>query len=380
MRSLILTGAALLAAANLAQAQILQADDFSYTGLLTANGWVAHSGAGAKALTSNGSYVPLDQSSGSGEDAYLAFAAQGATATTFASFRMRVNTADLSGLDANGLYCAHLKDSGFNYRARTGVLGPASGGDWLIAINADSSGLGAGTAWASDQAFDTWYTVVISWDASTGTSELWLDPVDELSTSITHTGTNSGDVIESFALRQSNDYTGFIDIDDLVVGKSFDDVTYGGPIAGPEVYCTAGPSASGCTALISTSDFMASATATSGFTVDVTGVEGQKNGLIFFGITGKTLTPWGTAGSYMCVAPPRYRTPVQQGVGTLGACDGAMTIDFNALWCPSCPFPTKNFGAGTVCDSQLWYRDPFNTGMSPGKTSLSNALEFVVGP
>ena len=147
----------------------------------------------------------------------------------------------------------------------------------------------------------------------------------------------------------------------------------------PATYCTAGTSGSGCNAMMSASG-TASATATSGFSLMASGVEGSKNGLFFFSVTGRTLTPWGNGGSFMCVASPRYRTPVQQGVGTQGACDGAFSLDLNAMWCATCPLPNKNFGAGTIIDAQLWYRDPFTTAMSPGKTSLSNAIEFGVGP
>jgi hypothetical protein len=55
-----------------------------------------------------------------------------------------------------------------------------------------------------------------------------------------------------------------------------------------------------------------------------------------------------------------------------------MSQDLNALWCPTCPKPQKNPGAGTTVQAQLWYRDPLNT--SNQTTSLSNAFEFVLCP
>ena len=64
--------------------------------------------------------------------------------------------------------------------------------------------------------------------------------------------------------------------------------------------------------------------------------------------------------------------------GTPGLCDGSFTQDLNALWCPACPNPAKNPGAGSVVQAQLWYRDPLNT--SNQTTSLSDAIEFSVGP
>jgi hypothetical protein len=66
------------------------------------------------------------------------------------------------------------------------------------------------------------------------------------------------------------------------------------------------------------------------------------------------------------------------GSGTAGLCDGALSQDLNALWCPSCPRPLKNPGAGALVQAQLWYRDPQNP--SNQTTSLSSALEFLVSP
>jgi hypothetical protein len=142
------------------------------------------------------------------------------------------------------------------------------------------------------------------------------------------------------------------------------------------VYCTAGTSASGCQALLSASG-SASATAPSGFTLQASTVEGQKDGLFFFGTNGQQANPWGNGTSYQCVVPPVVRGGTLSGTGTVGACDGSFAQDLNALWCPACPKPAKNPGAGAVVQAQLWYRDPLST--SNQTTSLSDAIEFVVG-
>jgi hypothetical protein len=145
----------------------------------------------------------------------------------------------------------------------------------------------------------------------------------------------------------------------------------------PESYCTAGTSASGCQALMASSG-VPSATAPSGFTLEAADVEGQKDGLFFFGTNGRQANPWGNGSSFQCVVPPVVRTPTMSGSGTVGACDGSFGLDLNALWCPSCPKPAKNPGAGALVQSQLWYRDPAST--SNQTTSLSDALEFTVCP
>ena len=142
-------------------------------------------------------------------------------------------------------------------------------------------------------------------------------------------------------------------------------------------YCTAGTSASGCTATLSAVG-SASATAPSGFVVTARGVEGQKDGLFFFGTSGKQANPWGSGTSFQCVVPPVKRGSLQNGSGTTGACDGLLAEDLNAMWCPTCPKPHRNPGAGALAQVQLWYRDPLNT--SNQTTSLSDALEFWVGP
>jgi hypothetical protein len=145
----------------------------------------------------------------------------------------------------------------------------------------------------------------------------------------------------------------------------------------PSIYCTSGTSGSGCRASLSHAG-SASATATAGFSLLAAAVEGRKDGLFFFGTSGRQASPWGTGTSYQCVVPPVQRAGLLPGVGVAGACDGAFSQDLNALWCPGCPKPQKNPGAGTPVQAQLWYRDPFNS--SNQTTSFSDAIEFLVGP
>ena len=120
-----------------------------------------------------------------------------------------------------------------------------------------------------------------------------------------------------------------------------------------------------------------SATAVSGFSLSASGVEGAKDGLFFFAANGRQANPWGNGTSYQCVTPPVMRGGLLTGTGTSGVCDGAFTQDLNARWCPTCPKPAQNPGAGAIVQAQLWYRDPLNT--SNQTTSLSDAIEFVVG-
>jgi hypothetical protein len=139
-------------------------------------------------------------------------------------------------------------------------------------------------------------------------------------------------------------------------------------------YCTAGTSASGCKSKLSVTG-TPSATASSGFVVSASRVEGGKNGRFFYGTDGRQANPWGNGSSYRCVVPPTRRTPVLAAGGPLGSCDGAAALDLNALWTNQ---PSKNPGPGMTVNVQFWYRDPLSTSNAP--TSFSDALEFGVCP
>jgi hypothetical protein len=139
-------------------------------------------------------------------------------------------------------------------------------------------------------------------------------------------------------------------------------------------YCTAGTSASGCRALIC-AGASASASATSGFEVLATGVEGGQPGTFFYSTSGKAALPWGMGTSVLCMGPPLVRTGPQAGSGLPGGCEGLLSEDLSAIWSAH---PWLNPGAGSVVQLQLWYRDPANT--SGGGSSLSDAVEFAVVP
>jgi hypothetical protein len=91
--------------------------------------------------------------------------------------------------------------------------------------------------------------------------------------------------------------------------------------------------------------FQFSFTAPSGFSLQASTVEGQKNGLITFGTNGQQANSWGNGTSYHCVVPPVVRTQLLTGTGTNGLCDGALSLDMNTVWTNQ---PNKNPGAGVV--------------------------------
>lgn len=143
------------------------------------------------------------------------------------------------------------------------------------------------------------------------------------------------------------------------------------------VYCTSGTSQAGCHARVE-AEGAASAAGTTGFELLATRTAGGSSGMFFLGTHGAQSTPWGDGTSTLCVRPPLRRAGLLAGSGTPGACDGSFVLDLNELWCPTCPAPELNPGAGAIVNAQLWYADPLNT--SRRGASLSNALEFTVGP
>jgi hypothetical protein len=142
----------------------------------------------------------------------------------------------------------------------------------------------------------------------------------------------------------------------------------------PVVYCTSSTTTSGCTPTMGWSG-VPSASASSGFTINCTNVEGQRGGLMFYGVSGRSSALWFPGStSTMCVKSPVQRLSLLNSGGTAGACNGAMSEDWLA-WLSTFPSALgEPFAAGQVVNAQCWFRDP----PAPGTTNLSNGLEFTL--
>jgi hypothetical protein len=148
-------------------------------------------------------------------------------------------------------------------------------------------------------------------------------------------------------------------------------------------YCTAGTTSSGCHPAMSGSG-IPSLSNLAPFTATVSAAEGNKNGVFFYSISGRNAAPWGNSTSLLCVKAPSQRmNPPLTTSGTNGACDGSMSIDWNAYVAAN---PGKAINqaltAGSTVGMQAWMRDPAaGTGPVGSKgTNLSDALEFAVFP
>jgi hypothetical protein len=207
----------------IAGAAVLLNEPFSYPdGPLVGNdGWTAHSGAGNKPIMVTSGFVTVQQSTGSGEDDNTTFAAQDPAAVTW--FSMDVKVDGVVGTAAD--YFTHIMPAGTTYySARVHVSPPLAGGDFTFGLKAGSSS--TLVTWPSDFSFGVTYKIVVNFDASTGNSTLWVDPVTEASPSIISTGGFTGDSEGAIALRQSSPSGATLTevIDNILVGQEFCDV------------------------------------------------------------------------------------------------------------------------------------------------------------
>ncbi len=146
--------------------------------------------------------------------------------------------------------------------------------------------------------------------------------------------------------------------------------------AGPLVYCTAGTSTNGCVPAIGASG-TPSLAANSGYTLSVSSLEGQKQGLFFYGVGGAAISPWAPASSsFLCVKSPTQRLSALNSGGVAGQCNGSFAQDWLAYLAANPLTLGAPFAPGTPVNAQAWYRDP----AAAKTTNLSNALEFVLVP
>lgn len=141
-------------------------------------------------------------------------------------------------------------------------------------------------------------------------------------------------------------------------------------------YCTAGLTTNGCRATLSASG-AASVSASSGFTLRADNVEGQRAGLLFYGVNGATAQPWAPgSSSLLCVKSPVQRTVASNSGGTAGSCDGVLSIDWLAYLASNPGALGAPFAPSTTVWTQCWFRDP----SAPATTNLSDALQFTTCP
>lgn len=144
----------------------------------------------------------------------------------------------------------------------------------------------------------------------------------------------------------------------------------------PTSYCTAGTSTNGCTPSI-TANVQPNTANDAGCVITTSGIEGQKQGLVFYGVDNSAFTPspWGAGStSFRCVKPPTARIgALLNSGGTAGQCDGSFVLDWDAF---QTSHPNALGNPWIVADNvfvQSWYRDP----LAVKTSNLSDALELT---
>ena len=148
-------------------------------------------------------------------------------------------------------------------------------------------------------------------------------------------------------------------------------------VQSPQPYCTAGTSTNGCTPSI-TASAQPNVANTAGCVILTTGVEGQKQGVFFYGVDngGFTPLPWGVgSSSFLCAKPPTVRLGAPQNSGGVaGACNGAYVVLWDQFHLANPTSLGNPWVAGDKAFVQSWYRDP----QAVKGSNLSNALELTL--
>jgi hypothetical protein len=177
------------------------------------------------------------------------------------------------------------------------------------------------------------------------------------------------------------DFDGIGDVCEISAGTQWDTNGNGlpdqcEPCGNVQAYCTSSTTTSGCIPAMAATG-TPSITAVSGFTLSCSGVEGQKTGLLFYGVTGPKASIWAPGStSWLCVKSPTQRMPPANSGGTTNACDGSFSVDWLAYLSTHSGALGSPFVAGTVVQAQAWFRDP----PAPNTTNLSNGLQFTTCP
>lgn len=140
----------------------------------------------------------------------------------------------------------------------------------------------------------------------------------------------------------------------------------------PELYCTAKTDSQGCVPVLHYTG-PASLSSPLPMQIWVTEVINNKNGLLFYGLSGPAALPF--LGGLLCAQPPLRRTPITNSSGGSPPddCSGALYFDFTS-WLQSGVDPALTLS--TSVNAQFWYRDP----ACYEGAGISSAVSFEVCP
>ena len=236
MKRLATLAALLALSAAPAFATVLMSDSFTYpNGDLSANApWAVYSGTPPTDIQINAGRVIINHSNAP-DDHYL-FGVQSTSSKTYACFDVIVPN---PGGAPKPVYFFELKDNGAsNLVSRVYVLNVAGGFTFGIS-HSTTSGTAGLTPWGATLTYGTKYNVVVNYDPVNKSSTLWVNPANELSTSVTDVNAGIAALaVQGVGFRQSSTaatlpaaqatlYAGTVNatvsVDNLGVGTSFAD-------------------------------------------------------------------------------------------------------------------------------------------------------------
>lgn len=148
------------------------------------------------------------------------------------------------------------------------------------------------------------------------------------------------------------------------------------PTTGVFNYCTAGTSTNGCVATLSAAG-TPSVAATSGFTITASNVEGMKNGIIRYSVTGSNALSWAPlSSSFLCIKASQQKTGIQNSGGVVDTCTGQLSLDFLAYLNSHPNALGQPFAAGTTVWVQATYKDP----LAVKALNFTDGLEILLLP
>lgn len=235
MKRIVTTLALLAMSAMSASAAVLVNEQFNYlNGNLVPNGgWANYSGTGTDISVAAGRAVVNHANA---PDDHLLFPVQATTSTTFACFDVIVNAPPTS---PKAVYFFELKDAGAaNLVSRVYVLNAPGGFTFGVSHSSTNATTGV-TAWGATLSYGTRYNILVNYNPVAKTSTLWVNPVNELSPSVTDSnpavvalavqgvGLRQSATASTFPAAQLAQYNGVdnisLSVDNLGVGTTFDD-------------------------------------------------------------------------------------------------------------------------------------------------------------
>jgi len=411
---------ATLALSGAAQAALIVADNFNYSGSLTSNGWAAISGGGTAVINTgtgldytglpssgvgNSAVInPPITSGATGEDLRKAFPAGITSGTLYTSFLINLTSATSGG---DYFFATHATSGGgFNGR----IFAKTSGSGYVLGLTKSSTIVYDNTV----RNFNTTYLVVLKVQISSTTTtddtvSIWVNPALASSESTALLTSNSGNDItaatgfDGVVIRQGS-ATPAGKIDSILVGTTWADVTPAAGSGGPTIGSFSPSSgAVGASVTISGSNFgstptvkfngiTATLTASSATSITATVPTGATTGKITVEVTGQTTATSATdftvvsadAPTISSITPASIYSGLGQSVTIAGSnFTGATSVTFNGVNAATYTVNSSTQITATPATSATTGPVVVTTGSGTGSSTLTvtalDSSESVVG-